>query len=82
MAKSVKRKLRTLHQDCKSWEFTKQHKFVLGALLVLFSIAPIGFFCVFYIHRVNRDQNSVFEFGDRNENCRNWLGKMGTCFSF
>ena len=85
MAKSVKKEpLKkgngVASKTLKSWEFTKQHKFVLGALLVLFSIALLVSFVSFYIHG-QQDQNSVFEFGDRNEVVENWLGKMGAYVS-
>lgn len=85
MAKSVKKEplkkgSGVTSKTLKSWEFTKQHKFVLGALLVLFSIALLVSFVSFYIHG-QQDQNSVFEFGDRNEVVENWLGKMGAFVS-
>jgi S-DNA-T family DNA segregation ATPase FtsK/SpoIIIE len=85
MAKSVKKEplkkgSGVTSKTIKSLEFTKQHKFVLGALLVLFSIALLVSFVSFYIHG-QQDQNSVFEFGDRNEVVENWLGKMGAYVS-
>ena len=85
MAKSVKKEpLKkgngVTSKTIKSWEFTKQHKLVCGALLVLFSVALLVSFVSFYIHG-QLDQNSVYEFGDRNEAVENWLGKMGAYVS-
>jgi S-DNA-T family DNA segregation ATPase FtsK/SpoIIIE len=60
----------------KSWEFTKQHKIVLGSLLVLFSIALLLAFISFYIHG-QADQSAVNQLTDRTEKVQNWLGKFG-----
>ena len=60
----------------KSWAFTKQHKIVLGSLLVLFSIALLLAFISFLIYGQS-DQSAVNQLSDRNETVRNWLGKFG-----
>ncbi|PRZ22858.1 DNA translocase FtsK [Flavobacterium granuli] len=60
----------------KPWEITKQHKIVLGCLLVLFSIALSLAFISFYIHG-QEDQSAVAELTDRTETVQNWLGKFG-----
>ncbi|HQZ26280.1 MAG TPA: DNA translocase FtsK 4TM domain-containing protein, partial [Flavobacterium sp.] len=60
----------------KSWAFTKQHKIVLGSLLVLFSIALLLAFISFYIYG-QADQSAVNQLSDRNETVQNWLGKFG-----
>ena len=60
----------------KSWEITKQHKIVLGCLLVLFSIALLVAFVSFYIYG-QEDQSAVAELTDRTETVQNWLGKFG-----
>lgn len=60
----------------KSWTFTKQHKIVLGSLLVLFSIALLLAFISFYIYG-QADQSAVHQLADRNEVVQNWLGKFG-----
>jgi S-DNA-T family DNA segregation ATPase FtsK/SpoIIIE len=60
----------------KSWTFTKQHKIVLGSLLVLFSIALLLAFISFYIYG-QADQSAVNLLSDRNETVQNWLGKFG-----
>ncbi|WP_310557913.1 DNA translocase FtsK [Flavobacterium sp.] len=60
----------------KSWEFTKQHKTVLGSLLVLFSIALLLAFISFYLYG-QADQSAVNQLSDRNETVQNWLGKFG-----
>ena len=61
----------------KSWTFTKQHKIVLGSLLVLFSIALLLAFISFYIYG-QADQSAVNQLSDRNETVQNWLGKFAT----
>ncbi|WP_304197170.1 DNA translocase FtsK [Flavobacterium alvei] len=60
----------------KSWAITKQHKIVLGSLLVLFSIALLLAFISFYIHG-QADQSAVNQLSDRTETVQNWLGKFG-----
>tara|TARA_R110000868_G_scaffold17399_2_gene76524 strand:+ start:372 stop:2807 length:2436 start_codon:yes stop_codon:yes gene_type:complete len=60
----------------KSWELTKQHKIVLGSLLVLFSIALLVAFISFYLHG-QEDQSAVSQLTDRSEVVQNWLGKFG-----
>src|SRR3970040_265140 len=60
----------------KSWELTKQHKIVLGSLLVLFSVALLVAFISFYIHG-QEDQSAVSELTNRTETVQNWLGKFG-----
>jgi S-DNA-T family DNA segregation ATPase FtsK/SpoIIIE len=60
----------------KSWTFTKQHKIVLGSLLVLFSIALLLAFISFYMYG-QVDQSAVNQLSDRNETVKNWLGKFG-----
>jgi S-DNA-T family DNA segregation ATPase FtsK/SpoIIIE len=60
----------------KPWEITKQHKIVLGSLLILFSVALLVAFISFYIHG-QQDQSAVSELTDRSETVQNWLGKFG-----
>ena len=60
----------------KSWELTKQHKVVLGSLLILFSVALLVAFISFYIHG-QEDQSAVYQLTDRSEVVQNWLGKFG-----
>lgn len=55
---------------------TKQHKIVLGALLVLFAIVLLVAFVSFYIHG-QEDQSAVSAFTDRTEEVQNWSGKFG-----
>jgi len=55
---------------------TKQHKVVLGCLLVLFSVALLLAFISFYIYG-QEDQSAVNQLTDRNETVQNWLGKFG-----
>jgi S-DNA-T family DNA segregation ATPase FtsK/SpoIIIE len=66
----------------KPWTFTKQHKIVLGSLLVLFSIALLLAFISYFasessIANGQADQSAVYQLSDRNETVQNWLGKFG-----
>jgi len=63
-------------KEIKSWELSKQHKIVLGFLLVLFSIALLVAFISFFIYG-QIDQSAVSELSNRNEEVQNWLGKFG-----
>ena len=81
MAKTTKKeplqkKDRSESEASKPWEITKQHKIVLGCLLVLFSIALAIAFISFYIHG-QVDQSAVAELTNRTETVQNWLGKFG-----
>nr|WP_315201580.1 DNA translocase FtsK [uncultured Flavobacterium sp.] len=81
MAKSTKKetldkKNELESKDLKSWELTKQHRIVLGALLVLFSVALLVAFVSFFIYG-QIDQSAVSELTDRKEVVQNWLGKFG-----
>ena len=60
----------------KSFRITRQHKVVLGALLVFFSIALLLAFISFFIHG-QEDQSAVGALTDRSETTQNWLGKFG-----
>ncbi|CAN1564335.1 FtsK DNA segregation ATPase FtsK/SpoIIIE and related proteins [Flavobacteriaceae bacterium] len=81
MAKSTKKetldkKNETISKGIKSWKVTKQHKIVLGFLLVLFSIALLVAFVSFFIYG-QIDQSAVSQLSDRKEEVQNWLGKFG-----
>nr|WP_315147059.1 DNA translocase FtsK [uncultured Flavobacterium sp.] len=87
MAKTVKavtpdKKSNSNSEEKKSWAFTKQHKIVLGSLLVLFSIALLLAFISYFVSDSSIangqvDQSAVDQFTDRNETVQNWLGKFG-----
>jgi S-DNA-T family DNA segregation ATPase FtsK/SpoIIIE len=64
----------------RSWRPNKQQRFVLGCLLVLFSIALLVAFISFYINGQS-DQSAVSELDDRTEVVQNWLGKFGAYLS-
>jgi len=65
-------------ENLKSWRPNKQQRFVLGCLLVLFSIALLVAFISFYINgQWQTDQSAVSQLGDRSEVVQNWLGKFG-----
>jgi len=62
----------------RSFKMSKQQKFVLGCLLVLFSIALLVAFISFYVNgQWQNDQSVVNQLGDRTEVVENWLGKFG-----
>jgi len=66
----------------KSWKLTKQQKFVLGCLLVLFSVALLVAFISFYVNgQWQTDQSAVSQMDDRTEVVENWLGKFGAYLS-
>lgn len=60
----------------KSIIISKQQKIVLGALLVLFSVALLVAFISFFLHG-QQDQSAVQALTDRSETVENWLGKFG-----
>jgi S-DNA-T family DNA segregation ATPase FtsK/SpoIIIE len=81
MAKSTKKepldkKQESASKGIKSWRMTKQHKIVLGFLLVLFAIALLVAFVSFFIYG-QVDQSAVSQLSDRKEEVQNWLGKFG-----
>ena len=85
MAKTTKKETNNKKTEPKvegqrSWKLTKQHKFVVGCLLVLFSVALLVAFISFYINGQS-DQSVVNELGDRSQVVQNWLGKFGAFLS-
>ncbi|KAF2516622.1 DNA translocase FtsK [Flavobacterium foetidum] len=65
-------------ENKKHFKISKQQKFVLGCLLVLFSIALLTAFISFYVNgQWQTDQSAVDHLGDREEVVQNWLGKFG-----
>lgn len=81
MAKTTKKETLDANNNSKtkvfkSWEMSKQHKTILGCLLVLFSIALLVAFVSFYIYG-QEDQSAVLELSNRTETVKNWLGKFG-----
>ena len=80
MAKTIKKATTEKKSDSKSaidksWALTKQHKIVLGSLLVLFSVALLLAFISFYIYG-QADQSALGTLS-RSETVQNWLGKFG-----
>ncbi|WP_433765801.1 DNA translocase FtsK [Flavobacterium ginsenosidimutans] len=62
----------------RSFKMSKQQRFVLGCLLVLFSIALLVAFISFYVNgQWQNDQSVINQLGDRSEIAENWLGKFG-----
>ena len=83
MAKTTKKetlnkKTESKTEILKSWRLNKQYKFVIGCLLVLFSIALLVAFVSFYVNgQWQSDQSAVSQLSDRSETVQNWLGKFG-----
>ncbi|KOP39201.1 DNA translocase FtsK [Flavobacterium sp. WLB] len=75
---TVDKKTESKVASIRSWSLSKQQKFVLGCLLVLFSIALLVAFISFYVNgQWQTDQSAVSQLGDREEVVQNWLGKFG-----
>ncbi|KAF2516784.1 DNA translocase FtsK [Flavobacterium zhairuonense] len=82
MAKTKKetadKKTESKGESIRSWKLSKQQKFVLGCLLILFSIALLVAFISFYVNgQWQADQSAVESLGNRDEVVQNWLGKFG-----
>lgn len=81
MAKTIKtanpdKKTDSKSVEKKSLALTKQHKVVLGCLLILFQLPLLLAFISFYIYG-QEDQSAVNQLSDRKETVQNWLGKFG-----
>jgi S-DNA-T family DNA segregation ATPase FtsK/SpoIIIE len=81
MAKTIKKETSDKKTDGspeskKSWKITRQHKLLLGSLLILFAIALMVAFVSFFIYG-HEDQSAINALADRGEKVHNWLGKFG-----
>ncbi|MFY0481189.1 DNA translocase FtsK [Flavobacterium sp. PLA-1-15] len=81
MAKTIKKETAGKKNEAdtapkKSFKITRQHKVVIGSLLVLFAISLLLAFISFYIHG-QHDQSAISELSDRTVSVQNWLGKFG-----
>ena len=59
-----------------SWKLSRQQKFVVGVLLIFFSLALLLSFISYFITG-NVDQSEVSQFANRSAKTDNWLGKIG-----
>ena len=59
-----------------SWRLNRQQKFILGILLIFFSLALLLSFISYFVTG-NNDQNIVTEIANRSAKAENWLGKFG-----
>ncbi|ESU28293.1 cell division protein [Flavobacterium limnosediminis JC2902] len=64
----------------KAWVLNRRNKVLIGALLVLFSVALLLSFVSYYIYG-DYDQSALGSFADRSEKTYNWLGKFGAYLS-
>lgn len=80
MAKTTKKettgKTDSQSKEKKPWKLTRQHKVIIGALLVLFSVALLLAFISFFLYG-QYDQSAVGALSDRTIAVENWLGKFG-----
>lgn len=59
-----------------SWKLSRQQKFVVGVLLIFFSLALLLSFISYFITG-NTDQSEVSQLINRSAKTDNWLGKIG-----
>ncbi|MGG7035652.1 MAG: DNA translocase FtsK [Flavobacterium sp.] len=78
MAKTIKKEntSNSATETKKTGILSRQQKFLVGTMLVLFSISLFFAFASFYIYGTN-DQSAVEQIADRTTTVENWLGKMG-----
>lgn len=78
MAKAAKSTTdkKSVKAERKPFKITRQHKVVVGILLVLTAIAMLLSFVSFYIYG-QADQSTLTALPDRSESAKNWLGKFG-----
>jgi len=62
------------------FQFTRQHRLILGILLILFSVALFFAFISFFIYW-REDQSVSLSLAERSLTARNWLGKFGAFFA-
>ncbi len=84
MAKTTKKETSEKKADNDTpktpWKLNRRNKVLIGALLVLFSVALLLSFVSYYIYG-DYDQSALTSFADRSEKTYNWLGKFGAYLS-
>src|SRR5690606_24713730 len=82
MAKAAKSTTdkKSVKPERKPFKITRQHKVVVGILLVLMSVAMLLSFVSFYIYG-QADQSTLSALTNRSEQARNWLGKFGAALA-
>ncbi|MFM2229588.1 MAG: hypothetical protein RL607_846 [Bacteroidota bacterium] len=63
-------------ETLKKFKMKRQYKFILGCLLVLFSVALLVAFISYFVNG-QEDQSVANAFIDRSKEAQNWLGKFG-----
>ena len=76
MAKTVKSSETKTAAPKAEWQFTRQHKLLLGIVLVLFAVALLVAFISYFMHGYE-DQSTLSALTDRREKAQNLLGKFG-----
>ena len=59
-----------------SWKLNRQQKFVVGVLLIFFSLALLLSFISYFVTG-NTDQSEISQIANRSAKTDNWLGKIG-----
>ena len=60
----------------KNYKLKRQYQFIIGCLLVLFSVALLVAFISYFING-HEDQSIANAFIDRDKEAENWIGKLG-----
>ena len=74
--KKIKSENTAVANSKNRWKINKQHKIILGSLLVLVAVALFFAFVSYYLNW-SEDQSAVNAIGNRNITVQNWLGKIG-----
>ena len=73
---TVDNRTETDNDTLKKIKITRQYKFILGCLLLLFSVALMVAFVSYFVNG-QEDQSVANAFIDRSKEAQNWLGKVG-----
>ena len=76
MAKKVTKESDLSSEGKQPWKMKRQHKVLLGTLLVLSSIALLLAYISFFIYG-QQDQSAANQLLTQKEPVQNWLGKYG-----
>ena len=76
MAKTVKNPDNKTAAPQTEWRLTRQHKYLIGIVLVLFAVAMLVAFVSYFMHGYE-DQSTLNALTDRGEKAQNLLGKFG-----
>jgi DNA segregation ATPase FtsK/SpoIIIE, S-DNA-T family len=84
MAKTAKKEKSSIEtkeaEKTSRFGLSRQHKFAIGVLLVLFSVALAVSFVSYFVNG-KFDQSEINDIGNRDAHVQNWLGKFGAYIS-